>query len=362
MRLQQARLDQIRGFLAAQELDALVLSRVSSFAWATAGHRSYVNTASSTGIGTLVITAQSQYVVTNTIEAPRLEQEEGLSAAGWELRVSPWYQEDDLVGQLVAGKRMGADTPLAGARDVSGEVAWQRSLLLPEEIERVRLLGRSCAEAMHAAIRSVAPGMTEYEIDAQLAYEAERRGAQAIVNLIATDERIFRFRHPLPTAKRLENYAMLVLCGRQNGLVCSITRLVHFGKLPDSLRIKADAVAQVDGAFILATQPGRTLDAIFADGQAAYADTGFADEWKYHHQGGPAGYEPRELIAVPGMAQAVVANQVYAWNPSIAGTKSEDTILVGAGGNEVLTAIEGWPTQEIRVGGRSVVRPAILEL
>lgn len=362
MNLQQARLDQIRGFLAAQELDALVLSLVSSFAWATVGHRSYVNTASSTGIGTLVITAESQYLVTNTIEAPRLEQEEGLAAAGWELRVAPWYERDDTVGQLVAGKRTGSDTPLAGARELSGELAWQRLMLLPEEIERVRLLGRSCAEAMHAAIRSVAPGMTEYEIGAQLAYEAERRGAQVIVNLIATDERIFRFRHPLPTAKRLENYAMLVLCGRQNGLVCSITRLVHFGRLSDSLRVKADAVAQVDGAFILATQPGRTLDAIFADGQAAYAATGFADEWKYHHQGGPAGYEPRELIAVPGMAQVVAANQVYAWNPSIAGTKSEDTVLVGAGGHEVLTAIEGWPTQEIRVGGRSIARPAILEL
>ena len=57
--------------------------------------------------------------------------------------------------------------------------------------------------------------------------------------LIATDERIFNFRHPLPTAKKLERYAMLILCGRQHGLVCSITRLVHFGHLPEEIQKKA---------------------------------------------------------------------------------------------------------------------------
>lgn len=361
MGLQEERLAQIRAFMRTQEIDALVLRRVSSFAWATAGHRSYVNTASTDGVATLVITPDEQFVVTNTIEAPRLDQEEGLAAAGWKLRVAPWWKADDTVARLTAGKRVGADFAMSGAVDLSDALAWQRSLLLPEEHERFRALGRICAEAMNAAIRSIAPGMSEYEIAAQLAYETERRGAQAIVNLIATDERIFKFRHPLPTDKRLNDYAMLVLCGRRDGLVCSITRLVRFGKLPDSLRVKADAVAQIDAAFILGTQPGRTLGDVFADGQAAYSATGFTDEWQYHHQGGPAAYEPRELIATPGAAQVVTAGQVYAWNPSIAGVKSEDTILVTESGVEVLTAIEGWPMQEVSVNGQSIARPAILE-
>lgn len=362
MGLQEDRLSQIRGFMRAQAVDALVLRQVSSFAWATGGHRSYVNTASSNGIGTLVITPDEQFVVTNTIEAPRLDQEEGLGAAGWKLRVAPWYKGDDTVSRLIAGKRAGADFALAGAADLSGAIAWQRSLLLPEEVASFRSLGQLCAEAMNAAIRTIAPGMSEYEIAAQLAFETERRGAQAIVNLIATDERIFKFRHPLPTAKKLDRYAMLVLCGRRDGLVCSITRLIRFGKLPDSLRAKAQAVAQIDATFILGTRPGRALGEIFGSAQAAYASTGFADEWQYHHQGGPAGYEAREVIATPEMTQAVVAGQAYAWNPSIAGAKSEDTILVGESGNEVLTTIEGWPTWEITVNGQGIARPAILEV
>jgi hypothetical protein len=95
---------------------------------------------------------------------------------------------------------------------------------------------------------------------------------------------------------------------------------------------------------------------------ATYARVGFADEWRLHHQGGPAGYEPREYLATPDSAEVVAEGQVYAWNPSIAGTKSEDTILVGQDGNEVLTAIQGWPMLPVIVGGQELLRPAILEI
>jgi antitoxin VapB len=221
---------------------------------------------------------------------------------------------------------------------------------------------------MDAAVRAVSPGQSEYQIAGLLAQEAECRGVQATVILVAADERIFNYRHPIPTGKKLERYAMLVLCGQRQGLVCSLTRLVHFGPLPDELRRRAAAVAQVDATFIAATRPGRLLGQIFRDGVAAYAQAGFPDEWRLHHQGGPAGYEPREIVANPDSADNVSTGQVYAWNPSITGTKSEDTILVGENGNEILTAIPGWPSLAVPVvgdfasGGQMIERPAILEL
>jgi antitoxin VapB len=155
---------------------------------------------------------------------------------------------------------------------------------------------------------------------------------------------------------------MLVLCGRKWGLVCSVTRLVHFGPLPDRLRRKVEATAQVDATFVAATRPGETLGRIFERAQAAYAATGFPDEWQLHHQGGPAGYEPREYVATPSSPDVVVAGQAYAWNPSITGCKSEDTILVSDEGHSVLTAIEGWPTLVTTVEGQEHTRPAILEV
>ncbi len=328
--------ERIQALLARRRLDGLLLRRVSSFAWATCGAASYVNTAATYGEASLLITPSARYLIANNIEAPRLEQEEKLTEQGWEFRTAPWYGPAATVGELAQKLKLGADDPYTGATDLSGEMARLRADLTPEEGERFQALAKLCAEAMNDAARAVRPGQSEYEIASLLGAEAERRGVQPIVNLIATDERVFAFRHPLPTDKKLERYAMLVLCGRRWGLVCSITRFVHFGRLPDDLRRKAEA--------------------------AAYVEMGFADEWQLHHQGGPAGYEPREFVAGPASTDVVSVGQAYAWNPSITGTKSEDTILVGETGNEVLTAIDGWPTLTVAVSGREFARPAILEV
>jgi len=356
---QQARL---QALLTAHHLDALFLQRVSSFAWATCGADSHINTADRHGVASLLITPTRRYLITNNIERTRLEHEQKLAEQDWEFQVAPWHQSHNAVAELTRGLRLGADDPYPNATDLSGELARLRAALTPEEGNRFRSLGRLCGEAMEAAIRAVRPGQTEYQIAGLLAHEAESRGEPAIVNLIATDERIFNYRHPLPTAKELERYAMLILCGRRHGLICSVTRFVHFGRLPDELRRKAEAVAQVDAAFINATRPGASLSEIFQRATAAYAQAGFPDEWRLHHQGGLAGYEPREIFAAPDSTDKVSIGQAYAWNPSITGTKSEDTILVGEASNEILTAIPGWPTVTVKVAGQILERPAILEI
>ena len=347
--------------LAVHGRNALVLRRVSNIAWITGGADVHVNRADSFGIAALVMTPTGRYAVTNTIEAPRLTQEEKLAELGWEVSAEPWHEPADRVATLTKGLMVGTDGGDPGAVDLTAALTRLRANLTPEEGDRFRTLGRLCAEAMDVAARAVRPGQTEYEIAGRLAYEAERRGVQVIVNLIATDERIFNFRHPVPNDKALDRYAMLVLCGRRQGLVCSITRLVHFGVLPADLRRKVDAVAHIDAAMIAATRPGVTLGSIFHEGMQAYATAGYPDEWRLHHQGGLAGYEPREIIATPTSTERVSIGQVYAWNPSITGAKSEDSILVGADAVEVLTAIPNWPTINTVVNGQVMSRPAVLE-
>ncbi len=356
----QLKQETIRNFLAQHQVDALLLQRISSFAWATCGAASYINTAATFGDASLLVTPTGRYLITNNIEAMRLEKEEKLAEQGWNFQVTPWHEAQPLIANLAKGLRLGADSAFPGAKDLSTQVSVMRSRLLPEEVARFRTLGKLCAQAMEEAVAGVVPGQTEYEIAGLLAGAAERRGVQAIVNLIATDERIYAYRHPLPTAKKLERYAMLVLCGRRQGLVCSITRLVHFGPLPDDLRRKQDAVARIDAEFILSTRPGVKLSEVFQNALAMYAETGFKDEWHNHHQGGTAAYEPRETVATLGTQAEVELHQAYAWNPSVTGTKSEDTVLVGSGGNDVLTVISGWPTVTIQRKGQVLERPAIL--
>ena len=107
--------DRVRALLAGHGLDALLLQRVSSFAWATCGADCHVNTASSFGEASLLITPQAGYVLTNNIEAPRLEQEEKLAEQGWQMEVAPWYEKPEAIERLTRGLKLGADLPYPGA-------------------------------------------------------------------------------------------------------------------------------------------------------------------------------------------------------------------------------------------------------
>jgi hypothetical protein len=108
-------------------------------------------------------------------------------------------------------------------------------------------------------------------------------------------------------------------------------------------------------------RPGQRLGDIFKRGIEVYAEAGCPDEWQYQHQGGLAGYEPREIVATSCSEEVVSVGQVYAWNPSITGTKSEDTILVTGQGYEILTEMTDWPTVQVHINGQIFLRPAILE-
>jgi Xaa-Pro aminopeptidase len=119
-------------------------------------------------------------------------------------------------------------------------------------------------------------------------------------------------------------------------------------------------VVRVDAAFHHATRPGAPIREIFAAGCRAYADAGYPDEWTCHHQGGPTGYAGRDYRATPETDALVQPAQAFAWNPSIAGTKSEDTLIATAGGAEILTATPDLPVVRVTIDGFGIERPDIL--
>ena len=173
--------------------------------------------------------------------------------------------------------------------------------------------------------------------------------------------RIARYRHPLPTTKRIERQVMLVLCLRSRGLISALTRTVYFGEPPNALRQLAAAVARVDAQVIAATRPGRTLGELFETLRAAYAREGQPEAIEEHHQGGTIAYLGRETFARPGSLARVALGQAFAWNPSLRGVKSEDTLVLTEAGPEIITAIDGWPTLTVETEIGDIERPALLE-
>lgn len=337
--------ERIQRYLAAQGLDALVMARHENFSWATGGGSSRIVATEEAGPVYLVHRNDGRrYAVTNVSEARRTAEEE-LDGQGYELLSCRW---DEPAGPLLARAldgcgRVAADVSLP--HTIPAGIGMQRlryALTLKEE-ERYRRLCRISAEAVGQVCRAVQPGETEVAIGGRLAAALAPYGITPSVVLVATDERISKYRHPIATQKRLEKYLMLVLVAEQQGLHAALTRLVHFGPAPAEIQRRLEAVAQVTNAFHRATRPGVTASEVFRTGLVAYASQGFPDEWQLHHQGGAIGYAPREYVATAATAEVVVERQAFAWNPSITGAKCEDTILVTDHGADVLTTIDGWP-------------------
>lgn len=357
----ETKLARLRTQMLMWQIDAVELTQLPNIAWLTAGASTYINLASERGPSSLLITADRAYVVTDCIEAGRLEQEEFLPALGFTLVVESWDQRGTQLTSLLAGKRSGQDSPGAGV-DLSRELQLLRTHLQVEEVERLQYTGALASAAIAEVMYAIQPGMTEVAIARMLADSSQARGGYAVVNLVASDERIARYRHPLPSTKIVERYVMVILCLRYEGLIAAVTRLIHFGSLPDELLAKAQAMARVDARMILGTRAGKTMSDMFILADQAYRDEGYPTAVAEHHQGGSIAYLPREFYAQPGENVVIAEHQAFAWNPSTRGAKSEDTMILGPFGPVVITQTPDWPMWPVTIDGQTIQRPAILEL
>ena len=118
----QTKIKLLRALVEKYGKDAVLLRRVSSFAWATCGAASYVNSAATEGAATLLISRDRLYLITNNIEAPRMEQEEKLAEQGWEFHVSPWHMPLLALENLISNLSLISDVPFSGSINVSDEI------------------------------------------------------------------------------------------------------------------------------------------------------------------------------------------------------------------------------------------------
>lgn len=359
------KLARLRARMIDEGLDACLLALQANHAWLACGADTHIVIASTDGAGQLVVTRDRVVLVADNIELGRLMDEE-FHGLPLETATYPWSEGGararEIIGELIGNTALGADVPFPGARDIGALLTDCRASLLPAEVERYARLGAEAEEAMRSVCTALQPGVTEFQIAAALGESMLERGMIPNLILVACDERISRYRHPIPTDKRLERVAMLVICARRHGLIANLTRMVCFGTPSDELRRKHLAVCNVDAELILSTVPGAGYGEIFQRGLAVYRETGFADEWRLHHQGGPTGYAGREFKATEESAHVVVDNQAVAWNPSITGTKVEDTFIAAAAGPRIVTAAREWPMLRVQRPAGALERPDILVL
>jgi Xaa-Pro aminopeptidase len=290
-------------------------------------------------------------------------EEEGLEAQGFILKAYPWYKEHEasLVKALVKEGPLGSDVPFPGAVTAAEEIARLRYSFTAEEVLRYRWLGERASLALERTLLETRKGEKESEVVGRLCRELWKDRIDPVTLMAAADERVFRFRHPIPSEKSIAKYLMVSVNARKWGLIVSLTRFLHFGKLPVELKEKYLANVFIDCVFMAATQPGIPARQVLQRGIEAYREKGFPEEWKFHHQGGSIGYTGRDYRTNLNTQDIIQEYQAFTWNPSLAGTKSEDTILASSKGLEMITRPMSYPTLSMMVDGTSFVRPDILE-
>lgn len=354
------RLREIRNMIQSRQVDAVRLTLQKNISWLIGG-RTHVNSASEPACCQFLISRDECVFISNNIENRRLLEEEiGFADGGSITSVETWNWFDPAELGAIVERHVSGKEQVRTDVELESAMFGLRTKVDGEDLEQLREIGRLTADAINQAAFDVERGDTEFKIAGKLAYRCLERGLEPVVNLIAADERVYARRHPLPTDKIVDRYAMLAVCTRKNGLVLSASRLVHFGRASDDLKKRHRAVAEIDARLIDATRPGEKLANLFDKMKLFYKDAGFPVEYQYHHQGGLAGYNSRERIMTRADSSAVEAGQIYAWNPSVAGAKSEDTLYVHEDRNELLTQSGNFPLIPMKVGDRVWERPDIL--
>lgn len=357
----QEKVTRLEKLMAEKGLDGICLFKFMNYSWLSAGGTNRVVTGSERGCSVLVVMSDGKkYVAAPANEISRITQEETVGL-GFEAITFPWYHNvAEKISKTVAGKKLGSDVPIPGMECISDDIDRLRFNLTIWEQTKAKELAGICSDEMAALCAGLQPGLSEQQIAAELSSRLLSKGVKPAVLLIGVDERLGYCRHPIVTDKKLSNYGLVSLVGEKAGLHVTLTRSVHFGPIPAELKEKHRKACIVDVEMCEATKAGAAVDDIFALCKDTYAEVGFPGEWELHHQGGAIGYASREYRAGE-RKELVVAGQMFGWNPTVQGAKSEETILVNTAGQpEVITSTPAWWPKE-KFGKQGIERPLILE-
>jgi Xaa-Pro aminopeptidase len=361
----RAKEERIRLFLEEEGLKAVVLKRHINFSWLTAGGLNTLGLAQDNGVTTLLVTREGKYVIANSIEAPRVKEEEQMLEKGFEVLEYPWSENAEMkLIQEIAGDSagIGCDVSLSPFREAGSGISKLRYSLFPREIERYKWLGKHVSAAIEKVATGIQPGDTEAEIAGRVSHELWKDRVDPVAFQVAADDRAYKYRHPIPQLSAVKKHLMISVTGRRWGLVTSVTRMVHIGSPPAYLLKQYRDNVRIECEMVALTIPGKKAVEPFRKAIELYEELGYPGEWKHHHQGGAMGYVPRDYRVSFSSEEVIEENQAFCWNPSISGTKSEDGVIATTAGPVPITYPVQFPVLNLEVGNLQLVKPDMLIL
>lgn len=192
------KMNRVQNFLREQHIAGILLTRVNSFSWITAGiaDNMIVITSEVGAASLLVMNDGHKYLVGENGEVFRHAHED-LAGLNYESKGYDFYQDQtvpdrklEIVRELAHGLPIGTDVPYGDLKLVAAEFSPLRYELTAPEIKKYRWVGQQATEAVIAVCRQLHPGLREREIEAMASNELMRRGLRPTVLLMGVDQRV----------------------------------------------------------------------------------------------------------------------------------------------------------------------------
>lgn len=270
-------------FLEVRNLDGIVIGRQDNFAWITGGGESRVLWNSEMGFSYLYITYEKKLCISLVADGSRA-MDDILTPLGYEYEPLRWFEKskEQKLTELIKGKRVISDFLLEGAKFDLKDIYKLHYPLTNNEILKCRWLGRRTEEILSKTVLVLEPGMTEVEIQGILMGEYGKYDIAPSVMLIGSDERALKYRHPVPSNKRVEKYILMSPAVRKWGLHANVARSVHFGEIPETLINKHEACNNIAAHCLSMCQEGTYFKDILATQKELYKKLGYENEWQNH--------------------------------------------------------------------------------
>lgn len=343
----QARRDAVAGGLAERKLDALLVTHLPNVRYLSGFTGSN---------GILLVTAGDALLFTD----PRYRIQAG-QETGCRLKTSKGPMLEDVLAAVKKCKlrrigferahlsfdqfeHLGSRLPLKGTLEpVAGWIEQRRMLKSEAEIDLIRRSVEINSKAFAAAVRRLRAGMTEAGLAAEIEYRMRRLGAEkpSFETIVAAGARS-ALPHASPGNVELRGLVVVDMGATGNGYTSDMTRMLFLGRPGARVKRLYAAVLEAQLAALDVVRDGVAAGAVDRAARRVLARHGLARAF-IHSTGHGLGleiHEPPRLgrkettVLRTGM---VVTVEPGAYLEGFGGVRIEDTVVVTAGGCEVLT-------------------------
>jgi len=226
-----------------------------------------------------------------------------------------------------------------------GLVEELRAVKSPWEIERIGRAATTALEAYSRVSAALRPGLRESDVAAELDYQMRRLGAEgpAFDTIVASGRRT-AWPHADASPKLISpgEPILIDLGARQDGYTSDLTRMAVLGRPGRRIAALHRAVLEAQMAALEAVREGAAASAVDRAARRVLRRHGL-DRHFVHSTGHGLGLEIHELPRLGAgesrrlRAGMVITIEPGVYLPEIGGVRIEDTVLVTAGGAELLT-------------------------